>query len=162
MLELRAVSKTFNPGTPNELRAGRDLEGNGEQGIARENGDAVAENFVTRRAATAEIVVIHARQIIVNERVGVDAFHGAGVRQRRRRFTSAGFGSGETKNGPEPFPAGKQTVAHRLVQRDRRHGRLRQEPIERAVDLFLPAGKVALQMRLAHMVIRADDPAFQD
>ena len=43
---------------------------------------AFAENLVTSRPAAAEVVVVHARQIVVDERVGVDALDRAGGGQR--------------------------------------------------------------------------------
>ena len=49
------------------LRFGRDFEGDREQRVAGKDGDAVSENFVAGRAAAAEIVVVHAREIVVDE-----------------------------------------------------------------------------------------------
>ncbi len=63
------------------LCAGEDFEGDGEQGVAGEHGHAFAEDLVRGRPAAAQIVIIHAGQIVVDEGVSVDAFHGAGVRQ---------------------------------------------------------------------------------
>ena len=52
-----------------------------QQRVAREHGDAVAENLVVGWLAAAEIVVVHRRQIVVDERIGVDALDGARERQ---------------------------------------------------------------------------------
>ena len=76
-------------------RRGRGLRENferdGEQRVAREDGDAFAEDLVRGRPAAAEVVVVHAREVVVDERVGVDALDGAGggewlLRPSRRRL----------------------------------------------------------------------------
>src|SRR5438270_3744658 len=117
-------------------RFGRDFKSNRQQRVARQDRDAVAENFVASRAAAAEIVVIHAGEIVVNERISVDAFHRTGVWQGGAGFSAAGFGGRETKNRPEAFAAGEQTVAHRLVDGRGRHRGLGQKSVEGAIDLF--------------------------
>ena len=53
----------------------------GLQGIARQDRDAVAVHGVKRGTPAAQAVVVHRRQIVVNERIGVDELHGAGGRQ---------------------------------------------------------------------------------
>src|SRR5256885_16009634 len=63
--------------TMRRLRAGNDFERDSEQRVAGEDGNAVAKNFVTGGTPAAEIVVVHAREIVVDERIGVDAFHRA-------------------------------------------------------------------------------------
>src|SRR5205085_1641084 len=115
-----------------------NLKRDREQRVAGENGDAFAKNFVTRRAAAAEIVVIHAREIVVYERIGVDAFDRAGERQRGIDFAAARFRRGEAKNRAEPFAAREQTVTHRLVNGGRWRRFLRQKTIKGAIDFFLP------------------------
>ena len=67
-----------------------------QQRVARQHGDAFAENFVVGRLAAAEIVVVHRRQIVVDERVGVDALDGARERHGVGVAAAASFGRGET------------------------------------------------------------------
>ena len=64
--------------TRNRLRVRRNLERDRQQSVARQDRDRVSENFVTGRTTAAQIIVVHAGQIIVNERIGVDAFNRAG------------------------------------------------------------------------------------
>jgi len=52
--------------------------------VLNKDGDSLSENFMGRRSTAPKIVIIHARQIIVNERIGVHAFDGAGQRQSGR------------------------------------------------------------------------------
>ena len=61
----------------------------GLQAVAGEDGDAVAVDDVQRRPPAPQRVVVHRRQIVVNQRVGVNQLDRAGRRQRevdRRRL----------------------------------------------------------------------------
>ena len=55
----------------------------GLQAVAGQNRDAVAVHDVQRRPAAPQRVVVHRRQIVVNERIGVNQLDGAGRRQRQ-------------------------------------------------------------------------------
>ena len=73
----------------------------------------------------------------------------AQARERGIGFAAASFSRREAENRPESFAAGEQAVTHRLVDGGGRHGRLRQKPIERAIDFLLPGDEVALQIHAA-------------
>src|SRR5207302_10670226 len=105
--------------------------------------DAVAENFVASRTSAAEIVVVHAWEIVVDKGIGVDAFHSAGERQRVVDFAAACFSRGDTKNRSQPFPAGEQTVPHRLVNCRRSDVLLWQISIQRPIDPLLPRVEIS-------------------
>ena len=76
----------------------------------------------------------------------MDAFDGAGERERRADLAAARFGRGQAEDRPQAFPAGEQAVTHRLVDR-RRWGRcLGQEAIEGAVDFLLAGDEIRLQV----------------
>ena len=49
------------------LRFRRDLKGDCEQRVARQNRDTVPKNFMTGRATAPKVVVVHAGKIIVDE-----------------------------------------------------------------------------------------------
>src|SRR5205823_12763411 len=102
--------------------------------IPGENGDTVAENFVAGRTAAAEIVIVHAREIIVDEGIGVDAFHRAGERKRIFDLAAARLRRRQTKNRPQPFSTGEQTVANRLVNRGRPDVLFWKISIQRSID----------------------------
>jgi len=72
---------------------------------------------VTSRTPASEIIVIHAREIIVHQRVGVDAFERAGEGKRISDAAAASFGGRETKNRSQSLASGEKAVAHRLVKR---------------------------------------------
>ena len=65
--------------------SGQHLERQRQQRIARQNRHGVAEYFVVGELAAAVIVVIERRQIVVDQRVGVDQFERAGGRRPRHR-----------------------------------------------------------------------------
>ena len=107
-----------------------------QQCITSQHGDAFAKNFVVGRLAAAKIIVIHRRQIIVDERVSVDALHRARERHGVGIFSAARFRRRQQNCRAHPFAAGEERVTHRLVDGGGTGGRGRQETIERAVDRF--------------------------
>ena len=52
------------------------MEGKGLEGIAGEDGDRVAEDLVAGGLTAAEIVVVEGREVVMDERVGVEHFDG--------------------------------------------------------------------------------------
>ena len=94
-----------------------DLKRLRQQRVAREHGDAFAENFVVGRLAAAEIVVVHRGQIVVDERIGVDALDGARERHGDCVAATTRFGGGQEQSRAHSFSAGEKRVAHRLVNR---------------------------------------------
>ena len=61
-----------------------------------EHRHAFSVDLVRSGPAAAQIVVVHARQVVVNERVGVDALDGARERQRSNCFSATTFRGGQT------------------------------------------------------------------
>ncbi len=92
-----------------------DLERDGEECVACEDGDAFAENLVVGGASAAEVIVVHARKIIVDERIGMDAFDGGCGWEGVCGGASAGFGCGDAGGWAQALSASKQAVAHGLV-----------------------------------------------
>ena len=66
------------------LVVGDQPEGFGEQAVAGEYGDVFAELHVAGGQAAAQAVVVDGRQVVVDERVGVDELEGGGEGQHRR------------------------------------------------------------------------------
>ena len=64
------------------VRVAQDLEGEGEQGVAGQDRGRLVEGEVQGRAAAAHRVVVHRRQIVMHQRVAMDAFERAGGGQR--------------------------------------------------------------------------------
>ena len=94
----------------------------------------IAKDFVVGQLAAAVIVIVHRGQIVVDERVGVDAFDGAGERHRFGFLAAARGRSGEQDGGTHPLATGEERVAHRLVDGGGLGLLRRQEAVERGVD----------------------------
>jgi hypothetical protein len=106
----------FAAGVPFQFGGeGGDFEGLREQGVAREDRDAFAENFVVGELAATIIVVIHRGQIVVDQRVSVNAFDCAGVGKSGFHRAAAGFRGRDAEGGAQAFAAGEKRVAHRFV-----------------------------------------------
>ena len=78
---------------------------------------------VHRRLAAAQDVVVHARHVVVHQRIGVDQFDRAGRAQRRvggRRATASPAAS--TSSGRTRLPPSSTRVAHRVAEAGRRVG----------------------------------------
>ena len=84
--------------------------------VAREDGHVLAEADVTRRAAAAQVVVVHRRQVVVDQRVRVDQLERGRERQRPRGVAAQRPRRREREHRPDPLPAGHQRVAHRLLE----------------------------------------------
>ena len=97
-------------------RPGFDLGQNGKcfgkECIAGKHSHPLPEDDVRRGFAAAEFVVVHAGKIIVDERVGVNHFHGASGRERLASGAAAGFGRGAAKERAQTLAAGEEAVAH--------------------------------------------------
>ena len=88
----------------------------GEQGVAGQDGDVLAEDHVAGRLAAPQVVVVDGRQVVVDEGVGVDELEGGRCRQRRRQRPPETLDHGEREHGTDPLAAGQQRVPHGLAQ----------------------------------------------
>ncbi len=113
---------------------GGNFKGLSEQRVTGKDGDAFTENFVIGRFAPAEIVVVHRGQIIVDERIGVDAFDGAGEWHGCFYRAAASFGCGEANGRAHPFSPGENRVTHRLMNGGWLRAGARQKVVQGAVD----------------------------
>lgn len=95
---------------------GDRLEGQRQQGVTGQNGRRFVKSLVAGGTATAEIVVVHGGQIVVDERISVDHLHRARRRQGGLDFPAARFGRQKHEHRPQPFARREQTVPHRLFQ----------------------------------------------
>ena len=86
------------------------------QKIADEDRDVFAVGLVRRGSATPKIIVIHRREIVVNEAESVDAFH----RDRRREgldpIATDGFTGSQDEHRPEAFTTAQQGIARGFIQ----------------------------------------------
>ena len=92
------------------------------QSVAGENRHALAMHHVRRRPSAPQVIVVHRRQIVVDQRVGVNHLDRARGRHGEiacRGFGGAtrlrdAFGAGNHQQRPQPLAAAKQAVAHRV------------------------------------------------
>ena len=118
-----AANHAERPGTLTEDRNGAaDLSGvfqfcpcgHGEsirqQGIPGQHSHSLAVNLMVGQAAPAVIVIIHARQVIVDQTVGMDHLHGSPEGQSLFRLFSAHPAEFQGQNGAQPFSACQEAV----------------------------------------------------
>ncbi len=86
------------------------------EAVAGEDRDLLAERAVARRPPAAKVVVVHRRQVVVDQRIGVDQLERGGERQDRLRRAPDRRGGGKREHRADPLAAGEQRVAHRLLQ----------------------------------------------
>ncbi len=92
------------------------IEGLGLQGIAGENGGGLVEGAVAGGAAAAQVVIVHGRQIVMHQRVGVDEFHRAGRDIETPRRRADGRAGGVYQERAHTLAATEHRIAHGLVQ----------------------------------------------
>lgn len=92
------------------------LEGEGLQGIADQDGGGLVVGFPDRRLAAAEFVVIHGGEVIVNERVAVNALDGGCGFYCCCGRAAKKCGSFEDEKWSEAFTSSENSVAHRLTE----------------------------------------------
>lgn len=88
----------------------------GLQRVAREDGERLAEGLVVRGLAAAQVVVVHARQVVVDERIVVHQLQRAGIRQRQMPVDPAQPRKLERQHRADAFAAGEDAVAHGFIQ----------------------------------------------
>jgi hypothetical protein len=86
------------------LRAGENVESQGEQPVAGKNGGRLVECLVRGRATASQVVVVHGGQIVVYQRIAVHAF------QRRARHQHS---RGRRRAAPRTRPPGTGGTACR-------------------------------------------------
>ena len=75
--------------------------------IAGQDSNAFAKNFVIGQFAPPIIVVVHGRQVVVDERVSVDALDGAGQRHGLGLRAATGSGGCQAQGRAQALAAGK-------------------------------------------------------
>ena len=113
---------------------GNCFEREREKSIAGENGRGFAELLVGSWLAPAQVVVVERGEIVVDERVGVDEFDGAGGIVRGRDVRIEDAGGFEAQNWADAFSTGEDAVTHGLVNGWRLRRLRGHEAVEGGVD----------------------------
>ena len=148
-------------------RIGHDFERKRQQRVSGENRQRLAIDFMIRRTSAPQIVVIHRGQIVVNQRIGMNAFQ----RRRRKRDLRARFaeefGGHQQHDRAQALSARQRAVAHGLVQPRRKRLGRRKRGVQRLRDhppffieirrdirrLFHHFGSVGLTFLSAHFYL---------
>ena len=118
----------------------------GLQAVAGENCHALAVNHVRRWPPAAQVIVIHRREVVVDQRVGVNHLERAGRRHggvarggcRSAHGLRDALGAGQYQQRPQPLAAGHQAVAHGVSHLGGHFGRCREKPREGSLDFLSP------------------------
>ena len=93
---------------------GQDLERQGLQRVAGQNGSCVIEGFVNRRPPPAQVVVVHGGQIVVDERIAMQQFHRAAGPERAGGVVAQQSRSLHGEEGPEALAAPERRMPQGL------------------------------------------------
>ena len=88
------------------------LKGSVQKSVSRKNSAGFSENNVICRLSSSQVVIIHCRKIIVNKRISVNEFYGAGEWKRIFFFSSRQPACRQQKHGSDSFAPCAQTVFH--------------------------------------------------
>jgi len=94
----------------------QDLERERLHGVAGKHRLGHPEADVHRRLAAAQDIVVHARQVVVDQRVGVDELDRAGCAQRRRTHAVDRIGRGEHEQRTQSLSAVEDGIAHGVAE----------------------------------------------
>ena len=75
-----------------------------KQPVAGQDRRRLVERLVAGRPAAPQVVVVHRRQVVVDQRIGVHHLQRTGRRQRRLRLAPARLGRHQAEHRPEPLP----------------------------------------------------------
>src|SRR5215472_17418217 len=103
-------------------RASESFESQRKQRVAGQDRGCLAEALMAGRLPASQVVIVERRQIVVDERVGVNELNGAAGVERGRHIRLENARCLQAENRADAFPAREDGVAHGLMNRMRRHG----------------------------------------
>jgi len=106
-----------------------NLEGQGLQGVAGQDGSSFIERLVGRGPTPAQVVVVHAGQVIMDQTVGMDQFQGASGADHALPIQLHQFAGLQDEEGAQTFAWRKSRIAHRLSEAASR----RQQDVQRGI-----------------------------
>ena len=115
----------------------QDLEGDGEQRVAGEDRGRLAEGDMQRGAPAAQRIVVHGRQIVMDQGIAMHAFErGGGIEAAFLRHAEQAA-RGHEQKGPQTLAAAEGRVAHGVGQSGIagfRGWRGRKQPVETELE----------------------------
>ena len=94
------------------LVLGDDAEGTGQQAVAGQDRGRLVEGAMHRRLPAPQIVVVHGRQVVMYERIAVNAFQCRGNAHHSVAFGTEERSAFNQQERPQPLAAIERTVAH--------------------------------------------------
>ncbi len=94
---------------------GQHGEGQGLQAVADQDAGGFVVGLVHGGAATAQVVVVHRRQVVMHQRIGVDQLHRAGRRVEFFDRHAKRLAGGVNQQGAQALAA-VAGIAHRFMQ----------------------------------------------
>ena len=106
------------------------LERQRQEAVPGQDRRGLVERPVAGRSAAPQVVVVHRRQVVVDQRIGVHHLQRTSRRQRRLAVAAARLGRHQAQDRPQPLAAPQHAVTHRHRQprRTRRRRGPRQPP----------------------------------
>ena len=86
------------------------------QRIARKDRGRLVEGDMHRGSPASRRVVVHGGQVVMHERIAMDAFERAGCVERARLLHPEQARGLDEQEGPEPLAAAERRIAHGLRQ----------------------------------------------
>ena len=83
--------------------------------VACQNCHSFTINFVVGQTTTTIVIIVHARQIIMNQGISMNHFQTASYRQEVITFFTQSFCSSHQKYRTDTFAACKQAISHSIV-----------------------------------------------
>ncbi len=117
-----------------DRRARQRRERQRQQAVAGQNRHRLAEHFVVGGLAAPQVVVVERRQVVVNQRIGVDEFERAADLDRTLQILGEHSRHLEAQRGANSLTPRKHAVPHRTVNRRRLRIFRRQYPVQRRFD----------------------------
>jgi len=114
------------------------------QRIAGEDGGGFVEGDVHGGLAAAQVVVVHRRQVVVHQRIGVDQFHRDGGRMQRGFVRLQQRAAGIDEQGTHALAASQDGVAHGGMQALRCPVGRRQCPLQMVFQSRRPVGEAGI------------------
>ncbi len=98
------------------LAARQDVESEGQQPVAGEDRGRFVEFLVRGRLSAPQIVVVHGGQIVMDQRIAMDAFERGAGHQRLLAWDIEQRGAFSHQERAEPFAAAEAGIAHGFDQ----------------------------------------------
>jgi len=102
-----AAFRSSSGSSDSRRRAGNVLKRKGQQRVARQDRDLLSVDLVAGRDAAPEVIVVHAGEVVVDQRHRVQHLQCARGRHRVRCDAADELARGDAENGTHPLPSGK-------------------------------------------------------